>query len=99
METTKTVAHTPGPWVWPVTSPTIIAGEGGVYSPVCTVDLRPQHEANARLIAAAPELLAFVKEWEHQITDGGILDKLDGWQREFAEEARRVIAAAEGRTP
>lgn len=45
-------------------------------------------EANARLIAAAPELLEFIQRWENEITDGGVLDNLQGWQREFAEEAR-----------
>jgi hypothetical protein len=50
------------------------------------------------LAAQRDQLLAFVENWEREITDGGVLDKLEGWQREFAEEARAAIAKAKGNT-
>ncbi len=60
-----TTAHTPGPWqVWDVSSLSVVCGPFPdqlmpFSKVVCSIhkDLT-KHEANARLIAAAPELLA-----------------------------------------
>lgn len=68
--------HTPGPWkavinsadYWEVVHqwPDQSVEEANSYSPtvvhVCTKNGEEQ-EANARLIAAAPELLEFAQEW------------------------------------
>lgn len=67
--TTQQVKHTPGPW-----HVGLMNGEGSVFAdegrmraeaggttlyPICSViDFDGEREANARLIAAAPELLA-----------------------------------------
>ena len=83
---TEKISPTPGPWPMQRTGDgkRIIIGKGlvegpngyevaEVYSDDCPYELA---EANARLIAAAPDLLAAVKElvnwWE---IDGGNLDR------------------------
>lgn len=87
--------HTPGPWTNPWDH--LIQGAGG--APVCEV--HGQHmSANARLIAAAPELLAALKL---------AADAIDYAQAQVDSEndrhnllvrlaqVKRVIAKAEGR--
>ncbi len=64
-------------------------------SPVCHVvwDSYAQREVriyNVRLIAAAPDLLAFVKEWLAMFTAAGLTDS------PIEAEARALIAKAEG---
>lgn len=58
MTTTK---HTPGPWIVDENNATIFANDSRWEDPtaICKVDTLPGEEtdANARLIAAAPELL------------------------------------------
>ena len=82
--------HTPGPWeyrpderlIWCKEDPT----EEGLLNNlhVARVCVQPEAEANARLIAAAPELLDFA-----QMVAGG------GWDlSDLMEEAREVIAKA-----
>lgn len=97
-------AHTPGPWVaglndvpyagldfecWTVDGP-----DGGI----CTVDSSvDEREANARLIAAAPELLEALQELASEVATAGLslalLDRLDA--SHF--KARAAIAKARGR--
>lgn len=69
-------AHTPGPWVVAETAPddegypeTVIRGMGGLAGVAVAIDfgsLPGMREANATLIAAAPELLAELRS-AHQI--------------------------------
>jgi hypothetical protein len=65
---------------------------------VCYPKAFPEAEdtANLQLCLAAKDMLEFIRRWEHEMTDGGVLDQLQGWQREFAEEARALIAKARG---
>ena len=85
--------HTPGPWA--VGGRLVIAEK---YGSVCAVDDgQSDYVANARLIAAAPELLAALKA----ITDElGVPDP--GYPAPVAnaaEIARAAIAKAEGGQP
>lgn len=82
---------TPGPWRFSRAYRYV----GPTFAPVCEI-MRdgkegPKHQANARLIAEAPELFAIVKEAEevlsHASPDDFALPRL-----------RRVIARIEGRT-
>lgn len=67
----STPKHTPGPWVadWWFHEPTGQGGwsfsAGGFRLPLCDMEMDPakedEPEANARLIAAAPELLEALK--------------------------------------
>lgn len=59
----STQAHTPGPWrVDPKAALRIVAaGNDTVASAGCQSSLRNEWEANAHLIAAAPDLLAALK--------------------------------------
>lgn len=94
-------AHTPGPW-----TPCFMTLErkaigfhisGRAYGstrPICETgkNCAPEMEANARLIAAAPDMLALLKE----------LIDIEGSQPGTAAWAAKVFAAiakAEGRTP
>ena len=63
---TNNAAHTPGPWIVNLDDTVYQAGKGGRR--ICDCELSPPHlrpaapnetdKANARLIAAAPDLLA-----------------------------------------
>ena len=90
---------TPGPWVaeknksyWFV-APETGAGDGKPFQVADVCSSEPGHrdgwlqEANARLIAAAPELLEFVTEWlERQGDDNNYM----------TSKARAAIAKATG---
>lgn len=102
------VKHTPGPWVFGRTSDDkrLILGEGATRY-VATVQIHQtprkmglwmedEREANARLIAAAPDLLeAAVKLVGHP--DLGTIRYTDGDMWKDAEALRAAIAKAEGR--
>ena len=85
--------HTPGPW----TQGTSAVGITCVWLDGLTEpehEMGPSHtwidcetEANARLIAAAPELLSFVKEW---------LDRQGSDENYMTAKARAAIAKAIG---
>lgn len=72
---------------------------------ICTVNNLPPHvlanrdavtaEANARLIAAAPELLAALESAQAWIARAGYTDR-DKWQS-VQEQARAAIAKAKGK--
>lgn len=103
------MAHTPGPWgVQRVKGsylvPFHVLAEDGKPVAYCEGDqLRPDRtgigeaRANARLIAAAPELLAALKDcrdWLVAICDS---TKLEETERGYLEAATNAIAKAEGR--
>jgi len=109
------VVHTPGPWMTyheadipiPVAVGTV-AGSGthagticeicgqtdadGVFSPAVTA-------ANARLIAAAPDMLTLARRW--LALDGGawLVDRHTNEKRQLIEDTRAAIAKATGREP
>lgn len=92
-------AYTPGPWgvkfdefdnAWHVTPDGLEPPTFGEWAPVCVLGAyEDNEEANARLIAAAPDLLGALLAWRNpDVSD---------------EEANRLTAAAiakaEGRQP
>lgn len=94
--------HTPGPWATDEDDHDApyqdIKIEAGKHHTICTVwiddapvrDFNAEQQANARLIAAAPELLEFVKEWlGRQGTD----------ENYMVAKARAAIAKATGTNP
>ena len=102
--------HTKGPWrlegiagtkypdltQWAVLAPNPDAGKKGVsYSgDEYTIVFSIEDEADARLIAAAPDLLRTVSDAAHIITYmlDGEQDKQD--MRDFLEQARAVVVKA-----
>lgn len=93
-------AHTPGPWTYqysPYTSQDgkeIPAFEVNGVEKVCdTNEDRPseEQEANARLIAAAPELLAAAKKVVRRWKKGDLA--------EAVRELNAAISTAKGRAP
>jgi len=91
--TSSTVGHTPGPWkLFQFGGPQI--GNANTGEAICTLWGNEKNEndsihANARLIAAAPDLLAALKRILSAEEDG------EGWTRAFIE-AHAVIAKATG---
>ena len=83
--------HTPGLWIYAIPGDSFVASDNGLICRRPAVSgggSAPSNwDANARLIAAAPDLLAFAQEWlERQGTD----------ENSMTVKARAVIAKAEG---
>lgn len=97
MQTSHTHTHTQGPWFVRTGSPNGVAVHWSVDGQICplrwTDGMRPEVEArvmaDARLIAAAPELLDCLKEL---LCASGVTTKL----QEARTRAEAVIAKAEG---
>ncbi len=103
------VTHTPGPWPMQPTGDgkRIVIGRGlvegpngyevaEVYSDDCPYDLA---EANARLIAAAPDLLAALKDAERILSyfaDGETSFSGPGTPKTVRDAARAALTKAEG---
>jgi hypothetical protein len=100
-----TVQHTPGPWFhkrdsyneYGATVAHLIETE--YEDVVATVSYRERDprlnrhgEADAALIASAPDLLAVAKRWERYASDLGWADDAGS----FLEETRAAIAKSEG---
>ena len=94
-----THTHTPGPW-WRDDDGFIASGSDKTYitvaSPNCSEDIDiDEREANARLIAAAPELLAALEDAEFLLRKAGLIagPMQDSFKRS-ATDARAAIAKA-----
>jgi len=94
--------HTPGPWsISPTSNPSsefgIVAIDGTIVSRLdyWHDEAEAESEANARLIAAAPELLAALRELLLEDDFDGSPD-LNHW-RELTSRGRQAIFKAEGR--
>lgn len=99
-------AHTPGPWIFyadlPSTDPNwhivTTANKLRVLANVHIEPDNPMDEANARLIAAAPDLLEAMRGIEH-FSDAVNFrsDPLSVALRQWIDAGREAIARAEGR--
>jgi hypothetical protein len=101
--------HTQGPWTV-AGEGFVVGGEGDapnadfvslthITAPSCATNYLPvdgEREANARLMAAAPDLLSAVKKLRRVVDLGG-LDPVDGDYCSILEQADLAIAKAEGR--
>jgi hypothetical protein len=104
-ETIERVTFTPGPWRWfkpeGSTGWLDVVGAGEMYAPsVCSLynGDRPTIEADARLIAAAPEMLATLKELHGNMACTCRLEPLVGGPVPCKTcQVGAVIAKAEGR--
>lgn len=95
-------AHTPGPWTLsPYSSIVGIAISGGGFVIAGVRGGREFSEANARLIAAAPDLLALAKQFASECSECEGLGYHDDGERAPCPDCfdiRAVIDKAEGRT-
>ena len=96
--------HTPGPWMVDMTGADV-AGTDGAFMPFggcgycdapwSNAETKEQADANARLIAAAPDLLDALKDivqlWDHHCYEHG-----DGKPSPLHVKASAAIAKAEG---
>lgn len=118
-QTTDLVSHTPGPWegepqgdglgvrVWDKAGHNMIAAlDEDAAAGACFVPDVQTREANARVIAAAPDLLASLKEMGDWIA-AGLEASGEAWPdakclqhtEEIAARARAAVDKAEGRLP
>ena len=93
----KIGSYTPGPWHVQWDNPVIVQNEPGQAVADCDsnvyIEFRAK-ESNARLIAAAPDLLEALKE----LLEGNPPGKVEFHTTEFGIDlARKAIAKAEGR--
>jgi hypothetical protein len=91
--------HTPGPWKIAATGHVVTAAD---YSRICRVEQLPgmdsrEIDANARLIAAAPELLDALQNIVNSLTLAGPPEL--ACQQYQLDTARAAIAKATGNTP
>lgn len=90
--------HTPGPWA---EIEGAIYALGGKVAQPCDGWGAATEEANARLIASAPEMLEALKDWL-QLADEAVRnygeDMVHPKERGVIRSARAAIAKAEGRT-
>ncbi len=100
--------HTPGPWrldnnttYWKTNPYSISTRKPGVHS-VAIANIPARHTisrdealANARLIAAAPELREAL--WA-MVTSFHAVEYLDDYMKQASRKAREVLAKAEGRS-
>jgi hypothetical protein len=103
--------HTPGPWEWKdgwLLQPTapylngscyrvIINIEGGYVRRDCEIAaMRAEQEANMRVIAAAPDMLADLRRFLAPVPEGW--DALE-WHEQCCKYARETVEKALGVTP
>jgi hypothetical protein len=88
--------HTPGPWQREVGAGrgAWIMGPTKEWAALACGDTDRRAEANARLIAAAPDMLAALKQVEAEMRAG-----FGSSFGETREQVRRAIAKAEGTQP
>jgi hypothetical protein len=101
MESNKSTAsaHTTGPWHVEQCGDLLVTQVGGPT--ICELDPQPEAAANARLIAAAPDLLGALKDVSQSLSDFYDVENVLAGQHFGAELKHRMeaaIAAAEGST-
>ena len=84
-------AHTPGPWK--IRGPYFDGSEGYTIAVIATM---PSDQANACLIAAAPELLAALEVAYSILMSGRADSQVDYYTLEARVRARAAIAKAKG---
>ena len=82
--------HTPGPWTYAIGQGLyeqryVIDSTPGRALAVCA-GFEPRNEANARLIAAAPELLEALEAFK-------AIDAFDGWHPKYRDAIAKAEAA------
>jgi hypothetical protein len=90
--------HTQGPW-WRDDEGFIAAGSGETYVTIADGDCSDldidEREANKRLIAAAPDLLAVLEWWQAQMRDDNC-DDMGKLLEDMSAKAHAAITKAKG---
>ena len=96
MKTEKKAAHTPGPWKWSFGTYVIKSDEGRIIART-NIEHNEENADNARLIAAAPDLLnvAYVAlgAFSAMVED----DPKDVYAKTWLKDVKAAIAKAEGK--
>jgi len=88
-------AHTPGPWAVSLESPEIVIYNGRIVAECRSIGPVNQYQYNARLIAAAPDLLAALVEAECLVSTLEDGEKVNGVRLdEVAATIRAAILSA-----
>ncbi len=95
-------AHTPGPWgIWPDIKTngelTLITDDKYARHLARAIPGAPQYKANARLIAAAPEMFELLKKWHDNFKCATDEDTFN--LCEFENSAFDLIQKIEGESP
>lgn len=94
------VKHTPGPWhVQPSDHPGGLLIKPIPGQVVAQCDELPEMEANARLIAAAPEMYEALRNFVSIVPRADARDTRDTSYNNARTQARTALAKAEGRSP
>lgn len=83
--------HTPGPWIWDIHGEEVVVANERLEPVASLPEQWDNQEANARLIAAAPELLTELQECVEYI-------KAHGGPRSLVGLAEKAIAKAKGQS-
>src|SRR4051812_36082664 len=93
-------AHTPGPWLAEANDSSVFDSEGREVADCLTFPFSGEvAEANARLIAAAPELYEVLREAERQIEYLPNRFEPPANVNQVLTRIRAALAKAEGRQP
>jgi len=99
------MSHTPGPWQTEGYKELIVNGSDGVTLAMCPGDTMRNGienvQANAKLIASAPELLDIAKACLHQLSTDSDLDDITGAEkyRELVDGLKQAIYKADPSFP
>ena len=85
--------HTPGPWVFNWQAGTVETGNGKIVFEFADPQEPPQHNPNARLIAAAPEMVEVLNVILESMTWE---EKRSGTTYNGVDTARALLARIEG---
>lgn len=86
--------HTSGPWKVSRSGTTVLSESGRFIADCLGPNSQEQNEPNARLIAAAPELLEALKEAQQHINGGSGIKQGMEWKAMY-DKIRAAIAKAE----
>jgi hypothetical protein len=91
------MTYTKGPWEYNWTPTRWVIDSAPAHAIACTAGYEPENEANARLIAAAPELVEALRDMVSLFSaDGYLTNKAPIGIRHALASARQALARIDG---